>query len=160
MLRKIALIGLLILCWQTDSHSDTVVLDPGHGGTGARKFGSNGGDGNGTAGPTDTLTEQWVNLQVALRVRIPMFSNPPTPFVYMTRESDTFNITIPQRVQYAKYQNANYFISIHHNGLPLDSQGTEVWWDSTLHPTEHDSAFYTRVPAARDSLLPRRSCSG
>jgi N-acetylmuramoyl-L-alanine amidase len=156
-MKKVTLIGLLVLCCQASSYSTTVVLDPGHGGHGARKYGSNGGNGNGAAGPTDTLTEQWVNLQVALFTRIAMWSNPPEPRVVLTRWVDTFTITIPERIQIAKDSAADYFISIHHNGLPLDSQGTEVWWDSTLHPTEPDSAFYTRVPEARDSVFAKKT---
>ncbi len=151
-----ALIGLLLLCCQASSYSTTVVLDPGHGGHGARKFGSNGGDGNGTVGPTDTLTEQWVNLQVALFAKISIEWNSPEPYVFLTREDDTTSITIKERIQYAKDRDCDYFISIHHNGLPLGAQGTEVWWDSTLHPTEPDSAFYTRVPEARDSIFAKK----
>lgn len=44
-----------------------IVIDPGHGGPGGGMYGSNG-DGRGSSGPTG-LTEEWVNLQVALRLR-------------------------------------------------------------------------------------------
>lgn len=44
---------------------DAIILDPGHGGPGGGKFGSNG-DGVGAVGPNG-LTEEWVNLQVANR---------------------------------------------------------------------------------------------
>jgi N-acetylmuramoyl-L-alanine amidase len=43
-----------------------ICIDPGHGGPGASQYGSNG-DGYGTYGPVYHLTEQWVNLQVALK---------------------------------------------------------------------------------------------
>ena len=55
-MKRVALIGLLILCCQASSYATTVVLDAGHGGTGALKYGSNGGNGNGAVGPTDALT--------------------------------------------------------------------------------------------------------
>jgi N-acetylmuramoyl-L-alanine amidase len=43
---------------------DYVCIDPGHGGPGAQKF-KNNGDGYGTLGYRDSLSEQWINLQVA-----------------------------------------------------------------------------------------------
>jgi N-acetylmuramoyl-L-alanine amidase len=40
-----------------------VVVDPGHGGPEAWKYGPNGDD-HGSCGPVLKLSEQWVNLQV------------------------------------------------------------------------------------------------
>lgn len=42
-----------------------VCIDPGHGGPTAEKFGNNG-DAAGTYGCCYNLSEQWVNLQVAM----------------------------------------------------------------------------------------------
>jgi len=50
------------------SHTHNVCIDPGHGGPGASKYGPNE-DGHGTCGPVLGLSEQWVNLQVALELR-------------------------------------------------------------------------------------------
>ena len=44
-----------------------VCIDPGHGGPGASKY-SNGGNGSCASGPSG-LSEQWVNLQVALALK-------------------------------------------------------------------------------------------
>ncbi|KPJ62308.1 hypothetical protein AMJ44_15805 [candidate division WOR-1 bacterium DG_54_3] len=44
-----------------------ICIDPGHGGPGASKYGSNG-DGAGTYGLVYHLSEQWVNFQVALEL--------------------------------------------------------------------------------------------
>jgi hypothetical protein len=130
-----------------------VVIDPGHGGPGARKYGCNGGGYNeyrGSFGPVDTLTEQWVNLQVSLRFRDLLESE--VNQILLTREQDTANIRYWDRVNMANYAiigiwPANAFVSVHHNGLPLGKQGTEVWWSSIPNS---DSA-YTRESA--DSTL-------
>jgi N-acetylmuramoyl-L-alanine amidase len=45
-----------------------VCVDPGHGGPNASKYGPNG-DGHGTCGPVLGLSEEWVNLQVGLKLR-------------------------------------------------------------------------------------------
>jgi N-acetylmuramoyl-L-alanine amidase len=132
-----------------------VVIDPGHGGPDASKFGNNGGgynEGHGALGPNSQLTEQWVNLQVAffLRDSITFFFG-DTGYVIMTGYTEQRNPTYWQRVNTANYANgtspAYEFISIHHNGLPLNAQGTEVWWSSTWVT---DSSYWR---AYDDSIL-------
>jgi hypothetical protein len=56
---------VLLLVYQSFSW-DYVCIDPGHGGPGAWKYGPNG-DERGTCGLVLKLSEQWVNLQVALK---------------------------------------------------------------------------------------------
>lgn len=58
---------IMVLFFTSLSFSDQniVCIDPGHGGPGASKYGPNG-DEYGTSGPVLHLSEQWVNLQVAL----------------------------------------------------------------------------------------------
>jgi N-acetylmuramoyl-L-alanine amidase len=46
------------------SHTHNVCIDPGHGGPTALKY-KNNGDGHGAYGYYDSLSEQWINLQVA-----------------------------------------------------------------------------------------------
>ena len=45
-----------------------ICIDPGHGGPNAEKYGNNG-DGAGSYGCEDSLSEQWINLQVAYALR-------------------------------------------------------------------------------------------
>jgi hypothetical protein len=63
---------LLLIIWiitVSNLHATVICIDPGHGGPGASKFGYNG-DGFGSSGPSpDPLSEQWVNLQVALELK-------------------------------------------------------------------------------------------
>ena len=84
-----------------------------------------------------------------------MWSNPPEPTIVMTREYDTTSRGIPQRIQIAKDCNSNYFISIHHNGFPLDVQGSEVWWSSREY-TDSGWAF-PRTDSARDSTFAKKT---
>jgi len=117
-----------------------VVVDPGHGGPGASKYGPNG-DGAGTDGPLPDgkkLSEEWVNLQVAfvLKDSIDNYCG-MTGFAIMTRIAETEGVELPERAELANYANCDWdpvacaceeFISVHHNGLPLDSQGVETYW--------------------------------
>jgi N-acetylmuramoyl-L-alanine amidase len=114
---------------------DYLCIDPGHGGPGARKYGCNGGGYNnnrGAVGPIDTLTEQWVNLQVGLKLEyvVDMFAWPYNATI--TRDEDTANKSLEMRADVANKANnsegVNTFISVHHNGLPLGKQGIETWW--------------------------------
>lgn len=54
---------IMVLFFASLSFSDQyiVCIDAGHGGRGADKF-HNGGDGYGTLGYRDSLSEQWINL--------------------------------------------------------------------------------------------------
>jgi N-acetylmuramoyl-L-alanine amidase len=50
------------------THWHDVCIDPGHGGPEAQKYGNNG-DNAGAYGYQDSLSEQWINLQVAYNLR-------------------------------------------------------------------------------------------
>jgi N-acetylmuramoyl-L-alanine amidase len=135
-----------------------VVIDPGHGGPGASQYGPNG-DGAGTCGPTpDPMSEQWVNLQVGLRMKW-IADNDLTwgAIPKMTRENETEANTLAQRVQIAKDENAYYFLSIHHNGDDDPTvQGTEVFWSDSGrtiwgNSQNPDSSFW-RSTNSRDSV--------
>jgi N-acetylmuramoyl-L-alanine amidase len=133
--RIVSMIVVVICVGLTALYGDQIVmLDPGHGGPGAGKYGYNG-DGYGTAGPNG-LSEKWVNLQVALKadtlfdedyVTFPKFVS------VLTRDFDTTHRYPWERVQKAKDFDATYFLSIHHNGdINPSTQGHEVYWsDST-----------------------------
>lgn len=87
-----------------------VVIDPGHGG---RQPGAVGVTG---------LTESWVVLQVALRVREMLRGRVN---VELTRENDT-DVALRHRIAPA---DARAFISIHCNGFTdRAANGTETFW--------------------------------
>jgi N-acetylmuramoyl-L-alanine amidase len=121
-----------------------VCIDPGHGGPTAQKY-NNNGDGLGTLGCGnyygDSLSEQWVNLQVAYKLQDFLWWGICLGFsfqrVVMTRTGET-DIPVPypgfwQRIMRSRYGNAGgpvyEFISIHHNGFTtMADQGTESFW--------------------------------
>jgi N-acetylmuramoyl-L-alanine amidase len=121
----------------------TICIDPGHGGPTAQRY-NNNGDGYGTLGCSytgDSLSEQWVNLQVAYHLQdffwygyCPAYSQQR---VVLTRTGQTDVETPPrgwwQRIERSRHGNAggpvNEFISIHHNGFTtMAGQGTESFW--------------------------------
>lgn len=145
-----------------------ICIDPGHGGPGASKYGPNG-DGHGTCGPVLPLSEQWVNLQVGLKLDDLITYTGGVGFpVIMTRETEQaenlhwefgYWYTMWERANIANYGDdgsgflVTQFISVHHN-FPLPEQGTEVWWSSQTYTDSNDvrSRGYWR-PAYQDSLL-------
>ena len=125
-------------------YTQVVCIDPGHGGPGAGKYGTNGGgynQGRGAVGPNG-LTEEWVNLQVGLKLRDEILFYYGFPVVTMTRMEDTTDRSLAQRAEKANFANGERpwdsgdgvydFISVHHNGLGPDAQGTETFWCDTM----------------------------
>lgn len=134
------------------TYPHNICIDPGHGGPTAQKYGDNG-DGLGSYGYQDSLSEQWINLQVAYALQdsfwyghCPQY---PGQSVVMTRLGET-DIDPPPvgwrwRIKVSNYGNAgtpvNEFISIHHNGFPPGAvQGTETFWCNL--ETTVDSGFF------------------
>ena len=78
----------------------TVIIDPGHGGidTGATAFG---------------LRESKVNLEIATHVRNELLRHYDVT-VLMTRTADK-TISLDERTNFANAQNADVYVSIHHN---------------------------------------------
>lgn len=150
-MRNLYLTAVFIGClWAVGLAYNVVMLDPGHGGPGGAKFGSNG-DGAGSVGPNG-LTEEWVNLQVALRTKFFIENDWFAMSPMLTRETDTTFRSLVDRVQYAKTYDALYFISMHHNGLGSTAQGTEVYWSSRLQ----DDSTNNRNAESRDSTLAKK----
>ncbi|MCM3473103.1 SH3 domain-containing protein [Brevibacillus borstelensis] len=81
-----------------------IVVDPGHG-----------GNDNGATGSSFSTLEKTVNLQVALLLRNKLEAAGAK--VIMTR-SDDRKLTLQQRVDVAIQNNADIFVSIHHNTHP------------------------------------------
>ena len=101
------LLGVIVISGSQNSfgqYTKVLCIDPGHGGPGGGKYGSNG-DGEGASGPNG-LTEEWVNLQVGLKLRQFALSYwAYLPVVIMTRELDTDSVSKPRRAEIANFAN-------------------------------------------------------
>jgi N-acetylmuramoyl-L-alanine amidase len=98
----------------------TVVIDPGHGGTG--KIG--GSSGNNATSPSGLL-EKDLTLAVAQHARAALAARQHA--VTLTRAADV-NLSLAARAAVARTAGADAFVSIHFNGFGDTSvQGTETW---------------------------------
>ncbi|MCY4158023.1 MAG: N-acetylmuramoyl-L-alanine amidase [Bacteroidetes bacterium] len=84
----------------------TIAIDPGHGGYDP-----------GAIGQAD-LTEKTLTLDLALRLERRLKAHGLN--VILTRSQD-INVSLRERVEYAKEQQADLFVSIHVNSLPVDT---------------------------------------
>lgn len=100
-----------------------IVLDPGHGGKdgGASRVG---------------VHEKAIVLKVAQLVKAKLEQD--GAIVKMTREGDTYP-TLPDRVEYAKKQYAEMFISIHANAATSEAaKGTETFYSIKANDNEKE----------------------
>ena len=94
-----------------------ICLDPGHGGQGHIS--------DYKRGPTG-VREADVNLQVALHLRALLQAVGAT--VIMTRVDDSY-VSLPTRSQIANESGADFFISLHHNGIDNpETNYTSTWY--------------------------------
>ncbi len=113
--------------------SQTIILDPGHGGT------DSGAVGNG-------LKEKDVVLKTGLQVNDLLKQ---TPFnVKMTRSTDTF-IPLKDRSTFAKNNGGNIFVSIHVNSASASASGTETYYYAAGNPHVADSKLLAAKIQAR-----------
>lgn len=99
------------------SKNKTIVIDPGHGGTdgGSTEFG---------------LIEKDVTLSVAKHLKGFLDKSPFN--VVLTRETDK-SLSLKERVDIAKKNKADTFVSIHNNAFDKESaNGTETYYYKTL----------------------------
>ncbi len=101
-----------------------IIIDPGHG-----------GKEHGTHSPKG-IPEKVFNLEIAKllfnKLRRRVASNASTVQIYLTRTNDK-DISLKQRIDFAKKKKCNLFISIHHNALPdnenpLKHRGVGVYY--------------------------------
>lgn len=121
-----------------------IVVDPGHG-----------GNDNGATGSSYATLEKTVNLQVALLLRNKLESAGAT--VIMTR-SDDRALTLQQRVDVAVTNNADLFVSIHHNTHPnTQTNGTIVFYNKQSSSSQLASLVQKEVVQATSyaNLQPR-----
>lgn len=123
-------IFIIIIVVVTITFGWRVFIDPGHGGPGAAKYSNNGGGhnaGQGSLGPNRELTEQWVNLEISSSTML-KYSNAYYT-VTMSRFQWEDDYSLAERVYNANVTfYAHIFLSVHHNGLPLNDQGTETFF--------------------------------
>jgi N-acetylmuramoyl-L-alanine amidase len=117
---RLVVVATLVLCLLPTSHSDVVVIDPGHGGI---------DPGAPAINDSDTLCwEKDINLEVAWALVDTLYIM--GGFVYhFTRFSDS-GLENRWRAYFADTIGADVFVSIHHNSTVQENhetQGTEVY---------------------------------
>ncbi len=92
----------------------TVMLDAGHGGN--------------DCGTTEAeLPEKEVNIQIALKIQTELEKRGIR--VFMTRKDDTY-VSLKERVEMAKKEQPDIFLSIHQNSFEDGNvRGTEIWYN-------------------------------
>jgi len=133
----------------------TVVIDPGHGGTGPMLGGS---DANHAVSPSGAK-EKNMTLQLGLLVRGALQSAAANDghniTVVMTRDTDV-NLSLAARANFAKKNRADRLLSIHFNGFNKVTRGTETLIRGVAHGNVNhadDKKFATKIQRAAFNLL-------
>jgi|GEM_PF-693625 len=100
----------------------TIVIDPGHGGYDVGTYGEINGD---------VFYEDDLNLIVANKLKTKLQNEGYT--VLMTRTTDTY-VSLSSRYNFANNNNADVFISVHHNG----NANSSIHGTSCIYPNNHD----------------------
>ena len=105
----------------------SVCIDPGHG-----------GKETGAIGPS-AIREAEINLAIALKLRDLLKADGAT--VFLTREDDS-DVSLNDRVDFAKSKKVDLLISVHNNALPdgrdpVKEHGTSTYW---YHPQSQELA--------------------
>ncbi len=129
-----------------------ICLDPGHGGQGHIP--------DYKSGPTG-LREAEINLKVAFFLRELLEQAEVT--VFMTRVDDSY-VSLPERSQIANENNADFFISLHHNGIDNnpDINYTSTWYhgDADDSRPSLDLARYIQQEVSDALQLPKSASTG
>ena len=129
----------------------TICLDPGHGGQGHVP--------DYKRGPTG-VREAEVNLRVAFYLREMLQQVGAT--VIMTRVDDAY-VSLPMRSQIASENGANFFISLHHNGIDNPKVNyTSTWYHGDADDSRQslDLARYVQQGVSDALQLPTSPASG
>ncbi|MEH6944845.1 N-acetylmuramoyl-L-alanine amidase [Bacillus sp. JJ722] len=113
--------------------SQTLVIDPGHGGTdpGAAGFG---------------LREKDVVLDVSLKLKALLAQTPLT--VIYTRTTDSYP-TLSERTKIANNANADTFVSVHANAANGKASGTETWYYDPNAPIRYKKSSNRAVDSKK-----------
>ena len=128
-----------------------ICLDPGHGGQGHVP--------DYKRGPTG-VREADVNLQVAFHLREMLQQVGAT--VIMTRVDDSY-VSLPMRSQIANENEADFFISLHHNGIDNPKVNyTSTWYHGDADDSRQslDLARYVQQGVSDALQLPTSPASG
>ena len=128
-----------------------ICLDPGHGGQGHIS--------DYKRGPTG-VREAEVNLQVALHLRDMLQKAGAT--VIMTRVDDSY-VSLATRSQIANESDANFFISLHHNGIDNPKTNyTSTWYHGDADDSRQslDLARYIQHGVSDALRLPTSPATG
>lgn len=118
--------------------AQTIVIDPGHGGTDPGAIGING------------LQEKAVVLDTALKVKALLAK---TPFSYkLTRETDVY-LSLSQRVSIAKNVGGDTFVSIHANAFNGSANGTEVYYYNSAYENPYTADSKKLAASIQNRLL-------
>ncbi len=118
------------------SKTQTVCLDPGHGGVDP-----------GASSTDGTIVERDINLKVALSIR--QILNNQGYQVFMTRTDNNTSMTNGDRYNFCNSKKATILVSIHHNFFSDDS----VDYDTTLFYKPIDQGLATSIVNATSSQL-------
>ena len=129
-----------------------ICLDPGHGGQGHVP--------DYKRGPTG-LREAEINLKVAFYLRDMLEQAEAT--VIMTRVDDSY-ISLPERSRIANESQADFFISLHHNGIDNNPEinYTSTWYhgDADESRPSLDLARYIQHEVSNAMRLPKSAATG
>ena len=128
-----------------------ICLDPGHGGQGHVP--------DYKRGPTG-VREAEVNLQVAFHLREMLQAVGAT--VIMTRVNDSY-VSLPMRSQIASESDADFFISLHHNGIDNPKVNyTSTWYHGDADDSRQslDLARYVQQGVSDALQLPTSPAAG
>ena len=128
-----------------------ICLDPGHGGQGHIS--------DYKRGPTG-VREADVNLQVAFHLRNMLREVGAT--VIMTRVDDSY-VSLPTRSQIANESDADFFISLHHNGIDNpETNYTSTWYHGDADDSRQslDLARYVQQGVSDALRLPNSPATG
>lgn len=127
----------------------TVVIDPGHGGTGNL----GGSDGNHAVGPTSGVKEKELTLILANLVKTELQNAAAAGHninIVMTRTTDV-NLSLKDRAHFARDNHADRFVSIHLNAsVEHTARGVETWIRRALDNVNlnDDRRFATKIQNA------------
>lgn len=133
-LRTVASRDSAIAVFASSLRGRTIFIDPGHG-----------GDDRKNKGPAGDVVEADVNLRVSQVLR--NFLKQAGANVIMSREGDQ-SVSLEARIQQANVNNADLFVSIHHNATEnITTNYTSTWYHAQpgkpgYQPSSHDLARY------------------
>jgi N-acetylmuramoyl-L-alanine amidase len=128
----------------------TVVIDPGHGGTGT----IDGSDGDHAVGPISGVREKNLSLILARLVKSELETAAAAGGhninIFMTRNTDV-NLGLGDRARVARTNHADRFVSIHMNASDAhNARGVETWIRRPLDNVnfQDDTRFATKIQAS------------